>query len=180
MLVIIIIFFPQFNVLTINFFTDVILHLCVRWCADVQYTRGVGNNGSWRQRGSVYKVAGKEPFQTTLVGCHTGWTYQCSRSAVGRLRSSLQMAVGNPTDGCSSRRHVSTLFVIIICTASQKKEPIFFDVCIFLVLLRNWRIFFTNIRPQESRFISYNFVTQSAHLWWPAVAKLQAASVRIA
>ena len=51
--------------------------------------------------------------------------------------------------------------------------------------VRRWRIVSTPLRPsciQKSRRIYIRSRTglQSAHLWWPAVAKLQAASVPIA
>jgi len=51
--------------------------------------------------------------------------------------------------------------------------------------VRRWHIVLPPIRPrcvQKSRRIYVRPRTgpQSAHLWWPAVAKLQAAGVRIA
>jgi len=47
---------------------------------------------------------------------------------------------------------------LLIYTVKLKKRNQFSFVCIFLVLDRNWWIFFTHIRPKKSRSIRYNSV----------------------
>jgi len=62
---------------------------------------------------------------------------------------------------CKTPAHVSCIALCL--TPRGRKRNQFSSVCIFLVLDRNWWIFFTCTRPEESRSISYNRVCLIVH-----------------